>query len=311
MLQAKAALCRIRAMETGRSQNDYQPPARETCRRARALYRAALQTAALKFRTDGKTLSGCWTDRPDMAPSELLMLVREAVARPDSRIIKQTGRITVTRAHMEGREVIIKRYDLDGPLERIRYLFHPSRARRFWAAASTLRKLGIPTPQPLGFLERWERGIPASSCMITAFVPGTDDASHWLGWTSGTRPDDIKRALAKDLARAIVTLYRSGIYHRDTKTSNLLLEHPLDPERRNYLWLDLECAVCGVRPGRHQIIRNVVQVAGSLGKEATCAERELIIREFAAWFPWLMDRQALRHIHCWTDRRMHKERRCC
>lgn len=311
MLHGGAALCRIPAMETSRSQDDYQPPGRESRRRAAALYRAALHTAARRIRTNGKCLAGCWADRPEMAPMELFSLVREAVSRPDARVIKQTGRITVTRALLEGREVIIKRYDLGGPLERIRYLCHPSRARRFWAAARTLRTLDIPTPDPLGFLEHWENGIPATSCMITAFMPGTDDASHWLGWTSSTRPDDIKQALAKDLARAITDLYGHGIYHRDTKTSNLLLEHPMEPDRRRFLWLDLECAAFGVRPRRHQIIRNVVQVAGSLGKEATCAERELIIREFAAFFPWLMNKHVLRRIHCWTDRRMHKERRCC
>ena len=39
--------------------------------------------------------------------------------------------------------------------------------------------------------------------------------------------------------------------------------------------------------------------------------KKLVIREFARVFPWLAGRRMLRRIHCWTDRRMNKERRCC
>ncbi|MGD9873624.1 MAG: lipopolysaccharide kinase InaA family protein [Kiritimatiellia bacterium] len=298
-------------MEINSSSPVYQPPGREACIKAAALYRAALRMVPTGIRSGDKCLAGCWADRPDMSPVELLSLIQESIARPDAAVIKQTGRITVTRTRLEGAEVIIKGYDLSGTLENLKYLFRHSRARRFWAAALTLRQLGIPTPEPMGFLECWKHGIPAASFIITGFVPDTDDASRWLGWTSNTKPEDVKRALAKDLASAIAGLYSHGIYHRDTKTSNLLLEYPLDPVRRRFLWLDLECLTCGVRPGRHKIIRNVVQVVGSLGPEATCAERELIIREFACIFPWLTGRNVMKRIHCWTDRRMHKERRCC
>lgn len=297
-------------MGTTDSSSVYQPPGKETCRRAGALYRAALQADSPRIRSGTGCLAGCWADRPEMSPAELFSLIKGALARNDSSIIKQTGRITVTRTHLEGSDVIIKRYELGGMLEKIKYLMHHSRARRFWAAARTLRELGIPTPEPLGFLECWEHGIPAVSYMITGYIPDTNDASKWLGWTSSQQPEDLKRALARDLASSVSGLYRHGIYHRDTKTSNLLLEHPLDPARRRYLWLDLECVACGVRPGRHSIVRNVVQVVGSLGPEASCEERELVIREFAQFFPWLADRHVLRRIHCWTDRRMHKERRC-
>lgn len=284
------------------------PPAeaaapRQAARRARSLYRAALREG----RRQGPA-RGVWLGPPELAPADLAREVAQAEAAPAARVLKEDRGIRVVRAELLGRDVLIKRYDLARWRDRVRYLFRPSRARRFWAAARTLSRLEIPTPEPLGYVELRRTFCPVRSYVITSFLEQSS-ARAWLHNAFPAQPPAVREAIRRALLESLLTLYRQGIYHADTKASNLLLMAPTDDAARTFLWIDLECMRFGVVPTRHQIIRNLVQLNGSLGAAVREGERCAFLREMARTYPWVMRRRVLRKIRRWTAWRLERERR--
>ena len=77
----------------------------------------------------------------------------------------------------------------------------------------------MPTPLPLAYLERRERGLVAESYFISARI---DDAREVRDLLRTLPPEDLSRLLAA-LARFLVFAHNQGILHRDLSDGNLLV----------------------------------------------------------------------------------------
>ena len=212
------------------------------------------------------------------------------------------------RAHLLGRDALIKRYDLIDIGDRLKYLFRVSRARRAWAAAKTLTDLGIPTPEPLGFLEIRSGPFVARSYFITAFMSDARSARKWIKPWLSTKPPEFRERFRKEILNLLLDLYRNGIYHGDTKSANMLLRSPEEPDRRAFFWIDLECVKFGVQPTRRQIVRNLVQLNGSLGSKVSEEDRMAFLHDMSQFYPWLARPGVAEKIRAWTRRRLLKQK---
>ncbi|NCC51456.1 MAG: hypothetical protein EOM20_09605 [Spartobacteria bacterium] len=284
------------------------PPTRRTVAAANMLYRDALRAGEQAHTAQHRRIRGINRLAPSMALEELARQVVAAEADACTQMIKEEPFIHVMRCSLMGKDTLLKRYDLKSLPDKLKYLFRPSRARRFWAAARTMQQVGIPTPEPYGYLEIMQGTVPVQSYVFTAFVPETQTAREWIEPHFHQQPRALRDAVRKDLLAALLLLYRHGIYHRDTKTANLLLHAPCDDEQRLFLWIDLECVQPGVIPSRHQIIRNLVQLNGSLGLEVAGEDRMAFLDELAHAYPWVVTRPVIEKIAAWTARRLRKER---
>ncbi len=274
---------------------------------SRILYGRFLRKAP---RRAGAALAGYWDAAPDDPPDRLLRAIQEAEQAPGTKIVKKNRGISVMRTSLLGFDVIIKRYDLHGFCTKLRYFFpHPSRARRSWATGHTFLKIGIPTPAPLGFLEIYRMGVPVRSYTITAFVADAGPAKKWLKRYFDKQSPEVREAVRRDLLDHLLELYRKGVYHKDTKTANLLLRAPADSSRRAFYWIDLECVRFGLRITRHRIIRNLVQLNGSLGSRVPDEDRMEFLRDLSVDYPWVLRPSVIRRIRTWTQRRVQKELR--
>lgn len=274
--------------------------------KARALLRAAAAEAAAP-RHRGRGVRGLWSSRPECSPEELLRCVEEAEKAPETRIIKNGKTIRVMRARLFDRETLIKRYDLASPLTRLKYRLRLSRGQRAWLAGRVLTELALPTPEPYGFLELSRGGWPIRSYLFCQFMDDARDARQWLKPCYARQPDAVRRAVREELAALFLETYQKRVYHADTKSSNLLLRAPLDPECRAFFWIDLECVRIGCRPTRRRIIRNLVQFNGSLGARISREDRLAFLHTLAQSFPWLEDPAVERRIRQWTLRRLKRE----
>jgi hypothetical protein len=283
---------------------------RLAARRARAVYRLESRLAA----AGRPEIVGRWSPDPALPAVLLARAVAEAEAAPGARELKRTPRIRVTRADLFGRDVAIKRYEAPRGFLRLKYRFRASRARRAWAAARTLQRAGLPTPEPLGVLE-WRRGRDrGAGCYIADYVDGAvtlHEAARqgYAGWTRADR-DRLRRAVADLLLR----LQGRGILHRDTKASNLLYRPAARAPRDGAsIWVtDLECVQAGRVASRHDWVRSLVQLNGSLRRIVGAAERRRFLRDLAPALPWALAPPVARRIEAWTRRRLDREvRRAC
>lgn len=136
----------------------------------------------------------------------------------DQPLLKDGGSSTVTRATLDGREVVIKRYNIKGLGHWLKRFWRPSRAWHSWLAGWRLSFLGIATPKPLAMIERrigpWRR----EAWLVTEYCPGQNLLDH-LGEAGRDLPD---QQTANALQHIFKQLADAQITHGDFKATNLL-----------------------------------------------------------------------------------------
>lgn len=245
--------------------------------------------------------TGAWVD-PTPSLAGLAHTIRTLEATP-GRILKSSDISRVVSGELFGGPVIIKRYAPPTGWKRWIRRFRPSRARRCWATAATLRGAGIACSSCIGFLEEATGG----SVVVFAEERGTISARRWIKAWLHQRPSDFRDRFRDDLAQALLELYSNGVYHADTKASNLLLLHPEDSGSRSFIWIDLECVRFGTRPSRRQVLRNLVQLNGSVGSKLSEEDRVGFLGILAQTYPWLAEPAVVEHIRTWTLERLKRE----
>jgi len=115
-------------------------------------------------------------------------------------------------------DAVVKEFRASG-FKKIKTLLVPGKALKAWhgAAACLVRK--VPTPLPLAYLERRERGFVVESYFVAARI---DDAREVRDLLRTLPPEDLSRLLAA-LARFLVFAHNQGILHRDLSDGNILV----------------------------------------------------------------------------------------
>jgi len=148
------------------------------------------------------------------------------LADPDAciaqgRLFKTGGAATVAQCELDGRALLIKRYNIKNPLHWLKRFWRPSRAWHSWVEGNRLDFLGIATPRLLAVIERrwlWMRG-PA--WLITELLRGEDIIARFQPYLDGCPPEQELVALD----RLFAALIRERISHGDLKGHNLFWEH--------------------------------------------------------------------------------------
>lgn len=202
----------------------------------------------------------------------------------------------IARATLGEQDVVIKKFPRTW-----KDWFRLSRGRRAWAAALTLKALEIPTVEPLGFLETRD-----GSFFVYEYLEGKT-ARAWIKPTLHKLEVSERHAVADELLTLLLTLYRRGMVHGDTKAGNLLVIDPEDPKRRRYAWIDLESVRPSFKPSRKQILNNLVQLNGSIGTRVSREDREYFQEQLAATYDWAAEGDVADYVERRTRERLQRE----
>jgi hypothetical protein len=197
------------------------------------------------------------------------------LTRPECRIVKLQRKVIVGRIATAAGTLYVKRYNVFAWRVALASLWGESPAFRAWRAAGTLTARGFATPELVAAIEVRRAGVLRRSFFVTREVGGalTADA-RWEAILAD--PDrDARRAARRALARALGELFRGlhaeGLYHNDLKDVNVLVTDP--PAAPRCILLDLERVRVLRRVGRRRRVKNLVQLARTLGPRATAADR--------------------------------------
>jgi hypothetical protein len=138
-------------------------------------------------------------------------------------IYKTGGAATVARVQLQGRPLVVKRYNVKSVAHWLKRFWRPSRAWHSWVEGSRLQLLGIATPQPLAVLERrwcWLRG---RAYLITEYCGGQDIIARFQAFHDESPPEADLLALD----RLFAALLRERISHGDLKGHNLFWDERL------------------------------------------------------------------------------------
>jgi hypothetical protein len=115
-------------------------------------------------------------------------------------------------------DVVVKEFRASG-LRKVKTLVVSGKAVKAWRGAAACLVRRVPTPLPLAYVERRERGLVAESYFVAARI---DDAREVRDLLRTIPPEDLSRLLAA-LARFLVFAHNQGILHRDLSDGNLLV----------------------------------------------------------------------------------------
>lgn len=135
--------------------------------------------------------------------------------------LKDGGTATVAGIELDGRRLLLKRYNIKGPLHWLKRFWRPSRAWHSWVEGNRLGFLGIATPRPLAVKESrwfWLRG---RAWLVTEMLAGQDLIARWQPYLHGSPPEVELQALDNLMA----ALIRERISHGDLKGHNLFWEN--------------------------------------------------------------------------------------
>ncbi len=268
---------------------------------ARTLYRQYFQ----QRRVEGD-LAG-WIQAPGGSLAELRDQLLRAEQDPATVWIKRRLPTRLFLMSLFGRTVVVKRHDVRTDWERLRYRFRASRARRSCAAGLTVRDLGLPTPEPLAYLEVSR----TCSYIVHEWLPEVVSVRAWVRqhyrqWSAAEWAQ-----ARRELLQFFVTPYTRGFYHDDTKALNILLD-PAAPVGQRLWWIDVEGVIPGGRLTRYRVLRNLAQLNGSLRAWVPESERLAFLHGVGWHFSWLHEPRVAERLRAWTRRRLLREvRREC
>jgi hypothetical protein len=269
---------------------------------SRRIYQGHLHAGKL-----GSGGRGSWRSDPSVTPHQLRNALAEAEQSPALQRLKQSEHIQVFRVPLLDQDVVVKRYDAYKARDLAKGWARASRGRQAYAAACTLQELQVETPRPLGFLECLHPDGHPVSYFINTWLPETRTARAFIKPWLHQQPVETRHAVSQQLFSLLNQLYDKGIYHGDTKASNLLVQDESDDAQRRFFWIDLESMQFGIKPMRYHILRNLVQLNGSIGRKLPAEERIAFLHRFYPVYEWARDPKLPALIESKTRTRLLRE----
>lgn len=178
----------------------------------------------------GKTVRDCTLFRVTKRFGRYVAVVRAEAARlealladPDAAMargvaLKRGNTSTVARVELDGRALVIKRYNIKNAAHALSRLWRPSRGWHSWREGHRLRLIGVATPAPLALVEERLGPLRRRAWLVTEHCPGVDLLAHLAAHVADGPPP----AEAGALRRLFATLHAQRISHGDMKATNLL-----------------------------------------------------------------------------------------
>jgi tRNA A-37 threonylcarbamoyl transferase component Bud32 len=151
--------------------------------------------------------------------SALLPVLDRADALLESgHVYKTGGSASVARVEVDGRALVIKRYNIKNFSHWLKRFWRPSRAAHAWREANRLMFLGIATPRPLAVREPRFLGLRSKAYLVTEALDGPDIIERFAPYVESAEvPESDLQAL--DLL--FEQLIREWISHGDFKGHNI------------------------------------------------------------------------------------------
>jgi len=145
------------------------------------------------------------------------------IADPDAWLekgiaLKRGRTATLALVELNGRKLVIKRYNIKGAGHALARAWRPSRAWHAWVAGHRLRFLGIATPRPLALIERRLGPLRGRAWLVTEYCEGPNLQETLAVHTDGGAPSGVMEAVR----RLFADFATERISHGDLKATNFL-----------------------------------------------------------------------------------------
>ena len=149
----------------------------------------------------------------------LLPVLEQADALLDrGHMYKAGGSASVARVEVDGRGLVIKRYNIKNFSHWLKRFWRPSRAAHAWREANRLAFLGIATPKALAVREPRFLGLRRKAYLVTEALNGPDIIKRFAPYVD---TGDVPESDVQALELLFTQLIRERISHGDFKGHNI------------------------------------------------------------------------------------------
>jgi tRNA A-37 threonylcarbamoyl transferase component Bud32 len=153
------------------------------------------------------------------------------------KLLKADPTTTLTICQIDGKNFVVKRYNIKGFWHGLKRSISPSRAVKCWRNAHRLLALNITTPKPIAIIEKRFGPFRQEAYFIYEFVSGTISSDIF---TSRITQQKNFSLLAEKIVFVIKQILDANLSHGDLKTANFIFNHDqvflidLDALRRHF-----------------------------------------------------------------------------
>ena len=137
---------------------------------------------------------------------------------PNNKRLKTGNTCTVSLAEVDGRKVVVKRYNIKNFWHGLSRALRPTRAAMSWSNAHRLMMYGIATAAPVVLLEKRCGFIRRQAYFLAEYIDAPDAAEFFADAAADAAQ---KAVVANNIASLFYKLYRLKIEHGDFKVTNM------------------------------------------------------------------------------------------
>lgn len=145
--------------------------------------------------------------------------------QPGINILKAGRSSTVIQVQLDGKNFVIKRYNLKSITHRMRRLFRPTRALRAWKLSQKLAFFNIATAKPVAFIEHQFLKMRGKSYFVTEYISN----QHIGDFFNQTPSFETNSKVVNNTIELLKQLAQIGLTHGDLKATNILLNENHQP----------------------------------------------------------------------------------
>ena len=135
-------------------------------------------------------------------------------------VLKDDISTRVVQCVYNGWDIVIKRYNYQGPWHSLRYTIKGSRAKKCWRFGHLLTAANIPCAAPLGVVEERRLGVVRRSYIINAFVAGP---LLYVPMNDPNCSPEQRQAIVQKAEGVLEKLGQHRLTHSDMKSSNIII----------------------------------------------------------------------------------------
>lgn len=145
---------------------------------------------------------------------------------PDTLVLKEGRSSTVAKINIDGRALVVKRYNIKDSWHQLKRCFQKTRAECSWTLSHQMQFVGLPTAKPVGYLEKRFLNCRGKSYFIMEYIEGTraDQFFEQYGPESSEN-----RLVAQKIVSLFFNLARLRLSHGDLKITNLIIKPNFEP----------------------------------------------------------------------------------
>ena len=217
-----------------------------------------------------------------------------------SALVKHSPKVAVSILGNGEKRVSVKHYRPLTFFDHFKEHFRRSKGLKAWVAGNSLGVRGIPSLKPLALVEK-RNWLGLEDCF---FLMEASKAHQQLDRyiLKGFKDCRGKRLFLKTFAQWLSCFHRMDIYHKDMKSSNILVSEK-EPTWDFYL-LDLEDVLLNKKVDEVKLFKTFLQLNTSIPTIITRTDRLRLLKEYIALNPVIKNRKVfIQRLMVESDRR--------